>query len=132
MKTKAWIALVSVTVVLIAISMIVLIVFMPQSKALLESDAEEYETVSRYDYTAVIDKDRTANKESHNVTESIVKEGIIDDTYVPGNSNPFTPNKDLTIYNEPGLVRDTTNTSGFGSNNTGTSGTKVISGIQTK
>lgn len=124
MKTRAWIILASITVVLIAIAMIALIVFVPQSKALFESEDTEYDNVSKYDYTAVIDKDRTPNSETYSVTESIVNEGIADDDYIPGNSNPFTPSSELTIYNEPSLVTDTTSTT--------SGGTKTITGTETK
>lgn len=124
MKSKAVITIISVTVVLIAIAMVALIVFMPQSKALLESNNTEYENISKYHYTAILDKDRTPNKEAYNVTESIVKEGIIEKKYVSGNSNPFTPGTELTIYNEPGHINSNTNQL----NN----GTKIITGTQNK
>lgn len=61
-----------------------------------------YKQIAKQDYTFSGEQVEQL-KQQYSVTESDVNKGKKTDKYDEGNINPFTPKKDVTIYNEPTL-----------------------------
>ena len=107
MGTKAWIVFGVICVVVIATALILMLVLVPQAKS-TGIQANAYEPVAKEEYTfdgSEIEK----LKKQYNITSEDVKKGKETKKYKEGNINPFTPPKDVTIYNEPTIKNETNN-----------------------
>ena len=111
MSKNLWISLIATIVILISIALVLLLILVPQSSEHLTGVS--YNEITKSDYTYVdnkYDPQKAENWEMHEVNASDIRNGKVEGTYVPGNTNPFTPPEQITIYNEPGFVDKDGNT----------------------
>ena len=110
MGKKAWIVFGVICVVVVATALVLMLVLVPQAKS-TGIQASAYEPVAKQDYT--FDGSEIEQlKKQYTITSKDVKEGKKTNKYEEGNINPFTPSKDVTIYNEPTIKNEPTNGSG--------------------
>lgn len=104
MSKNSWVILISTVIVVIAIAIVMLLILIPQAEVSMTT--EEYESITKLDYTYEPTKEDidTKLKEQYTVTTNKVSEGIKDDYYDPGNENPFTPDS----YKDPADKEDGT------------------------
>lgn len=99
MEKKLWIALAVICVVIVIIALILLLFLVPQVKNTGLSESK-YENIAKQEYTySGMNEDKLLQQ--YSVTEDAVNRGKNQKRYKEGNINPFTPNTDVTIYNEP-------------------------------
>lgn len=111
MGTKAWMVFGIVCVIVVACVLVLMLVLVPQVKS-TGVQAGEYETITKQEYT-FSGEEIEQLKQQYGVTESDVNKGKNTDKFDEGNINPFTPNGEVTIYNEPTLENDNKNNSGI-------------------
>lgn len=99
MGKKAWIIFTVVCVLVVATALVLMLMLVPPKVVSLVQEGT-YEPIAKQEYTYSGKQSTTLTKE-YTVTEDAVKSGLKTDKYEEGNINPFTPNKDVTIYNEP-------------------------------
>jgi len=121
-----WITLIATIIGLISLALALMLLLVPQTSSYITGVT--YDEISKNDYTyedTKYDPQKEENWEMHEVNASDIRAGKNQGTYVPGNTNPFTPKDQITIYNEPGYVDSNGNTySPSGSNgNTSNAGT---------
>ena len=111
MSKNLWIALIATIVILVSLVLVLILVLVPRTSEHLT--VVTYDEISKSDYTYVdnkYDPQKEENWEMHEVNASDIRNGKVQGEYVPGNSNPFTPPEQITIYNEPGYVDENGNT----------------------
>ena len=102
MGIKEWIIYISVTVAIFVVGAIGMLVLVPQTES--RSDLNEsYQGINRSEYTYRNNKQDSAIEIQYDITSSDINKALKQDKYDEGNINPFTPKKDVTIYNEPTL-----------------------------
>lgn len=101
MGKKAWIVFGFVCVIVIAVALVLMLVLVPQVKG-NGTLAGNYEELAKQDYTFSAEQIREL-KQEYKVTQSDVNSGKKTDKFDDGNINPFTPQNEVTIYNEPTL-----------------------------
>lgn len=106
MGKKAWLIF-SIICVLMVVSVLLLIILLVPITPYVDVEVGGYEAIAKQEYT-FNDTINTLEKQ-HSVTSSDVEKGKKADKYEEGNINPFTPKKDVTIYNEPTLNNDKNN-----------------------
>ena len=99
MEKKAWIIFAVVCVVIIVAVLVLMLVLVPQQKS-SGVQAEAYKPVAKQEYT-YDGTNADKLKQQYTVTSKDVEKGLKTNKYEEGNINPFTPNKEVTIYNEP-------------------------------
>lgn len=100
MGKKEWMIYIVLTISMFAFVAVLLLVSIPQIESVSELP-ESYKGIVKSEYT--FDEsvnDNTLVKE-YDITSKDVSNGLKKDKYEQGNINPFTPNADVTIYNEP-------------------------------
>jgi len=102
--TKAWIVYGIICVVVIATVLVMMLVLVPQATS-TGLQAGSYEALAKQEFTFDGSEIDTLKKQ-YGVTQSDVDKGLKTDKYEEGNINPFTPKKEVTIYNEPTLKND--------------------------
>ena len=106
MDKKAWIIYISITIAIFAVGSLCMIVLVPQIDSNSEFK-ESYVGINKMEYQFDSSaNDKTLSKE-YNITTSDVNKALKQDKYEQGNINPFTPKKEVTIYNEPTLNNGT-------------------------
>lgn len=123
MSKNSWITLIAIVVILVSLALVLMLILVPQTSQYITGVT--YDEISRGDYTyedSKYDPQKEENWEMYEINASDVKKGENSGTYDPGKTNPFTPDGDITIYNEPGYVDENGNTAGSGSTSSGNSG----------
>lgn len=123
MSKNSWITLIAIVIILVSLALVLMLILVPQTSQYITGVT--YDEISRSDYTyedLKYDPQKEENWEMHEINASDVKKGESNGTYDPGNTNPFTPAGDITIYNEPGYVDENGNTAGSSSTRPGNSG----------
>lgn len=128
MSKNSWITLIAIVIILISLALVLMLILVPQTSPYITGVT--YDQIVRNEYTyedSKYDPQKEENWEMHEINASDVKSGESTGTYDPGKTNPFTPEGDITIYNEPGHVDEngnTANSGSTGSQNSGASTTK--------
>ena len=131
MSKNQVITLILTIIILISLALVLLLILVPQTSEHITGIT--YDEIAKTDYTytdSKYDPQKEENWEMHEVNASDIRAGKTQGTYVPGNTNPFTPPDQITIYNEPGFVDENGNTyypsgstSGNNGNTSGNTGT---------
>ncbi len=101
MGKKEWMIYIVITVALVAVVAVALLVSVPQIESASELP-ESYKGINKTEYTFddSVNTNNTLVKE-YDITAKDVSNGLKKDKYEQGNINPFTPSKDVNVYNEP-------------------------------
>ena len=102
MGIKAWVTYVIVFLVILAATLCGIFFLVPQIET-TNVQAGEYESIIKMEYTYAGNK-VTQKEKDYKITSDVVDKALDEDKYEEGNINPFTPPKDITIYNEPTLM----------------------------
>ena len=102
MGKKAWIIYILVTIVIFAIGAVGMLVLVPQLNSYSELP-ESYVGINKEEFKFDSSKNQETYTKEYTITASDVNKGLKQDKFEEGNINPFTPNEELTIYNEPTL-----------------------------
>lgn len=111
MDKKTWIVIaISCGIVALAVAaVLVCLLFILPSYQETDAQKEAYQTIDQSKYT-FSDKDKKIDKDPdpivYKVTNDDLVDGVKTDKFDEGNINPFTPKKDVNIYNEPTLNID--------------------------
>ncbi len=91
MSKNLWLSVAAVVVVLISITLIVLLILLPQESPTQGTAGKEYNQISKQEYIYTPTKGITegALVEEYRVGTESVREGKADKNYTPGNSDPF-------------------------------------------
>lgn len=108
MGKKTWIFFGVICVVVIATVLVLMLVLVPQVKS-TGVQAGEYQQLEKQQYT-FSGEEIAKLAQQYSVTEKDVNSGKKTDKFDDGNINPFTPPKDISVYNEPTYNNE--NTSG--------------------
>lgn len=107
MSKNLWLISAAIVIVLISITLIALLILLPQENTTQGLVGKEYEKISKQNYTYVPTKGITEETliQEYNVDSETVKEGKSDKNYNPGNTDPFTAKTttgETTNPNPPG------------------------------
>ena len=112
---KTWIIFGGLCIVIIATVLVLLLVLVPQVTT-TGIQTNKYEPIAKQEYT--FDGSEVENlKKQYGITEQDVNKGKKNNKYEEGNINPFTPNNEVTIYNEPTLEKENNKNNANGSTN---------------
>lgn len=100
MGIKAWIVYGVICVVVVVAVLLGMLLLVPQVQY-SGTQTEEYQNIAKQEYT--FSGSVSELEKEYSVTESAVEKDKKADKYEEGNINPFTPPKEVTIYNEPTL-----------------------------
>lgn len=121
MSKNLWITLIGIVIGIVSLALVLMLLLVPEPSSYITGVT--YDEIAKNDYTykdTKYDPQKEENWEMHEVNSSDIRDGQNKGTYVPGNTNPFTPPGDLTIYNEPGFVDEDGNT--YSPEDSGTNG----------
>ena len=92
MSKNIWLICTAVVIVLISISLIALLILLPQENTTQGIAGKKYENVSKQEYIYMPTKGITdeALIEEYTVNSETINEGKADKNYSPGNTDPFT------------------------------------------
>lgn len=115
MSKNSWIMFGMIAVVIISIVLVALLILVPQSNPAINNTVEEYESITKTDFSYTQSKDisEESMKETYSITSEDVKEGKASKTYKQGNTDPFAVPQ----------ASSSTNTSNNGTSNSGVSNT---------
>lgn len=105
MSKNSWITLIAIVIILVSLALVLMLILVPQTSQYITGVT--YDEISKSEYTyedTKYDPQKEENWEMHEINSSDVNRGEKNGTYDPGKTNPFTPDGDITIYNEPGFV----------------------------
>lgn len=111
MGKNAWIIFGIICIVIVAAVLVLMLVLVPQVKS-TGAQVGEYQQIAKQEYT-FSGNDVGKLKHEYGITTSDVNKGKKNDKYDEGNINPFTPPKEVTIYNEPTLKDNNKTNSGI-------------------
>ena len=100
MGKKGWMLYIVITIAMFALVAVMLLVSVPQVESASELP-ESYKGIVKSEYTFDDSVNENTLTKEYDITSSDVSNGLKKDKYEQGNINPFTPPKDVTIYNEP-------------------------------
>ena len=103
MGKNAWLIF-SVICILVVVTVLVLMLVLVPQVEYSGTQAGEYENIAKQEYTFT--GDTSTLEQEYTVTTKDVEKGKKTDKYEEGNINPFTPKKEVTIYNEPTLKNE--------------------------
>jgi len=115
---KTYIITFSITIiVLLTVSIVALMVLLPQQSTVLDSSIAKYDSIKKSDYVYEQTKDltRDALVKEYTITDEQMDKFRTDNKYVSGNSDPFTPNNVIT--NNNGNNSNNNNNSNSNNNN---------------
>ena len=117
MSRNSWIYLFLMVTLFVTFTVVLVILFMPKTEEFGNSVSYTQISADEYKYTSVKTDPSTTKprEELYEVTKNDIKNAQNKNEYVPGNINPFTPKKDVTIYNEPSLNGSNGSTNSNGS-----------------
>lgn len=116
MSKNLWLICTAVVIVLISITLIALLILLPQETATQGITGNQYESISKQEYIYTPTKGITEEAliEEYSVGTEAIREAQADKVYKPGNVDPFT------AQGETGTTGSTT--SGTGTNGGATTG----------
>ena len=100
MGKKEWMLYIILTVGMFAFVAVLLLFSVPQVESVSELP-ESYKGIVKSEYTFDNSVNQNTLTKEHNITAADVSNGLKKDKYEQGNINPFTPSKDVNVYNEP-------------------------------
>ena len=103
---KGWMLYIVITVAMFALVAVMLLVSVPQIESTSEIP-ESYKGIVKSEYTFDDSVNEDTLTKEYDITSADISNGLKKDKYEQGNINPFTPNKDVSIYNEPTLKPNT-------------------------
>ena len=102
MKKREWIIYISITVAVFVMGALGILMLVPQIESYSELP-ETYVEINKGEYTFDDSVNKNTLSKEYDINSKDVSQGLKQDKYDEGNINPFTPNNEVTIYNEPSL-----------------------------
>lgn len=92
MSKNLWIICTAIVIVLISITLISLLILLPQENTTQGTAGKQYDRISKqeYIYTPTKGITESALVEEYKIGTEEVREGKADKNYTPGNTDPFT------------------------------------------
>lgn len=92
MSKNLWLIVTAIVIVLASITLIALLILIPQKNATQGTAGKEYDKISKQEYIYTPTKGITeeALVEEYTIGAEAIREGKADKIYVPGNTDPFT------------------------------------------
>ena len=109
MGKKAWIIFGLMCVIIVGIALVLMIVLVPQVKSSVGL-VNEYNAIAKQEYAYSAERVESL-KHEYTINSNDVEKGLKTNKYDEGDINPFTPNNQVTIYNEP-TINNSSNNSG--------------------
>lgn len=110
MSKNIWLICAAIVIVLISITLITLLILLPQENTSQGIVGKEYEKISKQEYIYTPTKGITeeALVEEYRVGAEALREGKVDKNYSPGNTDPFAVQATTTTGTTTGGTKDTT------------------------
>lgn len=92
MSKNLWLIYVATVIVLISVSLITLLIILPQENTTQGIAGKKYERINKQEYRYTPSKGITeeALVEEYKISTEAIREGQADKNYKPGNTDPFT------------------------------------------